>query len=416
MPDKGQGPIAAKLLDRKRFGEKDGGAVADVRDYLELRGDLTLAERAFNDVDNLVLSMLAYLDLTGIVPGPGEGTCRLTDACAEVIGRADGDLAPFVRSLATIDERFVFALGASARLGGARLRDYVDVRDGERVMQFAAVTVLLDSGETYVAFRGTDDTLVGWREDFILSFDVTEAQRAAAAYLERALEAAGEGGRVRVGGHSKGGNLAAFAAASAPVALSGRIVCAYSNDGPGMDRSVMPVSCHEVLADRYRRIIPAYSVVGRLFSDDAPCTIVRSSASGTLQHDPTTWVVGPAGLAEAEGPDPACLVLEQAFSAWLARLAPADRRLLTDELFDALAAGGAVRFEDVLAGPVAAQRVLAALGGVDPRTRDMMLSLVGELASASAQATRDAVARGAADAAAGVVRRVAGRLGAPREP
>lgn len=387
-------------------------AVADVRDYLELRGDITLVERPFNDVDSLVLSMLAYLDLTGIAPGPGKGTCRLTDACAELIGRSDGDLAPFVRSLATIDERFVFALGASARLGGARLRDYVDVRDGERVMQFAAVTVLLDSGEAYVAFRGTDDTLVGWREDFILSFDVTEAQRAAASYLERALEEAGEGGRVRVGGHSKGGNLAAFAAASAPVALSGRIACAYSNDGPGMDRSVMPVSCHEVLADRYRRIIPAYSVVGRLFSDDAPCTIVRSSASGTLQHDPTTWVVGPAGLAEAEAPDPACLVLERAFSAWLSRLAPADRRLLTDELFDALAAGGAVRFEDVLAGPVAAQRVLAALGGVDPRTRDMMLSLVGELASASAQATRDAVARGAADAAADVVRRVAGRLGA----
>ena len=168
---------------------------------------------------------------------------------------------------------------------------------------------------------------------------------------------------------------------------------AYSYDGPGTDRSVMPVSCHDVMGERYTRVIPAYSVVGRFFSDDAPATIVRSSAERSLQHDPLTWQVGPAGFLEADGPDPECLVVAEAFSSWLARLAPKDRRLLTDELFDALAAGGAERFEDVLASPAAAQKVLAALGGIDARTRDMMFSLVGEVVGASAAAVRDAVAR-----------------------
>lgn len=382
--------------------------MADIRDYLELRGDITLAERPFNDVDNLALATLAYLDFTGIVGAPGERGVRLTDACGELLARAGGDLSTRVRSLATIDERFVVAIGGSARLGDVVLRDYVDVRDDERVMQFSAVTAELDNGETYVAFRGTDTTLVGWRENFVLSFAVTQAQEAAAGYLAAELaRALDQGGRVRVGGHSKGGNLAAYAAANAPVVLAGSVVRVYSNDGPGTDRSVMPVSCHDVMGERYTRIIPAYSVVGRFFSDDAPATIVRSSAERSLQHDPLTWQVGPAGFLEADGPDPECLVVAEAFSSWLARLAPEDRRLLTDELFDALAAGGAERFEDLLASPAAAQKVLAALGSVDVRTRDMMFSLVGEVVGASAAAVRDAVARRAESLVAG------GREGRP---
>lgn len=368
--------------------------MADIRDYLELRGDIALAERPFNDVDSLALATLAYLDFTGIVGAPGEKGVRLTDACGELLALSGGDLTTRVRSLATIDERFVVALGGSARLGDAVLRDYVDVRDDERIMQFSAVTVDLENEETYVAFRGTDTTLVGWRENFVLSFAITQAQRAAAEYLAQELSlAAAAGRRVRVGGHSKGGNLAAYAATNAPVALASSIVRVYSYDGPGTDRSVMPVSCHDVMGERYTRIIPAYSVVGRFFSDDAPAMIVRSSAERSLQHDPLTWQVGPAGFLEADGPDPECLIVAEAFSSWLARLAPKDRRLLTDELFDALAAGGAERFEDVLASPAAAQKVLAALGGIDARTRDMMFSLVGEVVGASAAAVRDAVAR-----------------------
>ena len=389
--------------------------MANLSDYLELRGDITLAERPFNDVDNLALATLAYLDLTGVVGGEGERGVRLSDACGRLLELAGDDLSSRVRSLATVDGRFVSALGASARLGGAVLRDYADVRDGERVMQFAAVTVDLEDGQSYVAFRGTDTTLVGWREDFILSFAITEAQRAAADYLARELERAdAEGRTVLVGGHSKGGNLAAYAAASCPVALAGALGRVWSNDGPGMDRSVMPVSCHDVVGERYRRIIPAYSVVGRVFSDEAPATIVRSSASRSLQHDPLTWQVGPTGFVEAEGPDPECLVVGRAFATWLARLAPEDRRRLTDELFDALAAGGAERFEDLLASPAAAQKVLAALGGVDVRTRDAVLALLGDLVGASAAATWDAVVRGAQQGASGVARAVADRL-APGE-
>lgn len=106
--------------------------------------------------------------------------------------------------------------------------------------------------------------------------------------------------------------------------------------------------------------------------------------------------------------------MEGAFASWLSKLAPEDRRLLTDELFDALAAGGAERFEDLFASPAAAQKVLAALGEVDPRTRDMMLSLLGELLGAGAAAAGEALTDAAADAATRVARRVVGLVGGQR--
>lgn len=390
--------------------------MADIRDYLEMRGDITLAERSFNDVDNLILSTLAYLDLTGIVPAPGErGDVSVTEACArllELVSDVPGGLASRVRSLATVDERFVRALGASERLGSARLRDYVDVRDGDRVMQFSAVTADLPTCESYVAFRGTDTTLVGWRENFILSFDVTEAQRAAASYLSHEVEGlVARGRRVRVGGHSKGGNLASYATTHCPVALHGAIVCVYNNDGPGIDRTVQPVTCRDVMGERYRGIVPAYSVVGRFFSDDEPDVIVRSSASRALQHDPLSWQVGRSAFVGAPCADPESLVVSGAFSAWLSRLGAKDRALLTNELFDALAAGGATTFDDLFSTVGGAQRVLAALGGVDPRTAEMMRGLIGELVGSTAAATRDAVAVAAAEAASRAGAAIAGLVG-----
>ncbi|MBQ9317267.1 MAG: DUF2974 domain-containing protein, partial [Atopobiaceae bacterium] len=231
--------------------------MANINDYLQWRGDISLEERSFNDADNVILSVLSYLDFTGIVPGERTGAgIGLALACRRLLERAGGDVVPYVRSLAKIDSTFVELMADSRRFGSATLRSYVDVVDEARSLQFSAFQVDLPSGETYVAFRGTDSTLVGWREDFMLSFEVTEAQREAATYLERALVRAAEQGRmVRVGGHSKGGNLAEYAAVCCPSELRERIVRVYSNDGPGMAPEVMRRDGREVLGDRLRRIV-----------------------------------------------------------------------------------------------------------------------------------------------------------------
>lgn len=324
--------------------------MANIRDYLSWRGDITFAERPFNDVDNLVLSALAYLDFSGIIPGEesGDGTA-LGEACTRLLEQARGDITPYVRSLARIDTSFVELLAASARFRDAQLQAYVDVIDEERALQFSAMQVDLPASDTYVAFRGTDNTLVGWREDFMLSFTITQAQREAASYLHRAIERAIANGRsVRTGGHSKGGMLAEYAARCLPDELCRHVLSVYSNDGPGMAPEVMPTEQRKHLGTLLRRIVPSYSVVGMLFTrTDKPRTIVASSARGIGQHDLITWKVARDRFEEVEKIQPDCLALDQAIAKWMGTLSLEERKLRTTELFDMLEASGATRLDDI---------------------------------------------------------------------
>lgn len=369
--------------------------MANINDYLQWRGDISLEERPFNDVDNVILSALSYLDFTGIVPGERTGAgIGLALACQRLLERAGGDVTPYVRSLAKIDSTFVARIADSRRFGSAILRSYVDIVDEGRSLQFSALQIDLASGETYVAFRGTDSTLVGWREDFMLSFEVTEAQREAAAYLERALVRAAEQGRmVRTGGHSKGGNLAEYAAACCPSELRERIVRVYSNDGPGMAPEVMRHDSRDVLEGRLKRIVPTYSVVGMLFArEDNPRIIVQSTGVGIGQHDPTTWQVLRTGVMEALQLQPECVPVNEAVARWAEGIPLDERERVTNEVFDALGAGGATRFDEIGASPEGLQQVLRALGNTDERTRELVMALVGGTFDTSAAAVRKAAA------------------------
>ena len=415
------------MYSRPSYPRKD--YTLNLFDYLDTRLE-TFDEAPLTPVDSAALSQFCMVRGEGIIPAARNRANGLVDRLHALVTRpahfsdlhrAENYDGLFCGLAPGDVRRELAALAASPRFRDLELRDYASVFDEKSNTQFAAITFVWRSPTAtsnnfaYIGFRGTDDSFTGWRENFEMAVDPpVPAQRLAAEYLVSVARHLPR--RLYVGGHSKGGNLAAYAAACCPVALSGAVERVYSNDGPGMDRTVLPVSCHDVMGERYVRIVPAYSVVGRLFSDDAPCQVVRSSATRSLQHDPLTWQVGPAGFLEAEGPDPECLVVDRAFAAWLDRLAPDDRRKLTEELFDALAAGGAETFEDLFSSASAAQKVLAALRDVDSRTYDMMWGLVGELLGAGAAATREAVVRGASAAAADVARRVTERFGAPGAP
>ena len=387
--------------------------MADVRDYLELRGDILLSERGFNDVDNVVLSSLAYLDLAGIAPSREEGgSVSVAEACEAFLARAGVDVSAWVRSLATIDERFVRALGASERFGAARLRAYVDLMDDGRTLQFSALCCDVGGGETYVAYRGTDNSLVGWKEDFMLSFRVTEAQEQAARYLAaEARRACAEGRRLYVGGHSKGGVLAAYAAAALPEELRGCVARVWSNDGPGMAAEAVPAHASEVYGERFTHVVPAYDIVGLLFDDGSPKLVVRSSAEGAVQHDPMTWQVRARGLCEAPGLEPDSVRMSRALAGWLGNIAPGERERFTDELFDVLQAGGATRLDEVLGSAQSIQKVLAALGAADQRTKDLVWELLGAAIGANVESARDAARSAAKNAAEHAVAGIADALG-----
>jgi hypothetical protein len=365
--------------------------MANIVDYLKWRGDLTLSERPFNDVDNLILATLSYMDFSGIVPGPGQGSVNLADACNALMQETDGNVEERVRSLAKLDPKLITRLSHSKRFGTMQLHDCVDVLDQERSLQFAALQIDLTPTETYVSFRGTDSTLVGWREDFMLSFTVTEAQREAARYLERALNDANESGRsLYVGGHSKGGNLAVYAALSCPIELLPQIACVWSNDGPGIAPELLPVSPATLLGERYVRIVPAYDMVGILFErEDDPRIVVSSDVSGARQHDPFTWQVTPYGMDEAElAPESA--LIQEAINEWLLEVPLEQRAVLVDQLFNALESGGAHTLDEVIESMRGLRDVLAAMGEMDESTKELIRKLAGNVVSKTVEAAASA--------------------------
>ena len=375
--------------------------MANMHDYLRWRGDLTFGERPFNDVDNLVLSAFVYLDLSGIVPTENQGgSIGLREACRKLLAKAGGDVAPYVRSFAKVDTSFTELVGESQRFGDARLSAYADVVDKKRALQFAALRIGLPQAGTYVAFRGTDTTLAGWRENFMISFQVTAAQQEALEYLRRTIECMGESEEcIRVGGHSKGGNLAEYAAARCPEFLRERITQVYSNDGPGTALEVLKQSPRVTLGSRLRLIVPSFSVIGMLFArKNERRTIVASPASGIEQHDITTWQVLRDGVLEVRELQPDCIALNEAIASWASGIPLVERERITNEIFDALQAGGATTFEQITSAPDKLQRVLRALSETDERTRSIFLEFVQRAASSEVYAALNAAAKSVEDA------------------
>ena len=212
--------------------------MANILDYLDWRGDLTLAERGFNEVDNLLMAELCFLDFSGIVPADFSAPVFLPDAMRQY------DAARPQETMGVLVPEQIPELGhkmaASRRFSDLTLCAYVSRTDEETQTQFSALTILLPDKTAYIAFRGTDDTIVGWKEDFNLAFlPVVPAQKMAAEYLSAAA-AALPSHPLRVGGHSKGGNLAVYSAVFCGEAVQNQLMRVYNNDGPGFRTSLPP--------------------------------------------------------------------------------------------------------------------------------------------------------------------------------
>ena len=119
------------------------------------------------------------------------------------------------------------------------LVDFQDIYDSQD-KQFAAVTYVIPNGPTVVAFRGTDSTIIGWKEDFMISYTSVPSQDLALSY---AIKHVGEAdGDVIILGHSKGAHLALFAAAHLEEKYQDKLLHVYLNDGPGFNPDILDKS------------------------------------------------------------------------------------------------------------------------------------------------------------------------------
>lgn len=321
-------------------------AVTTVFDYLRWRGDLIFAQDAFNEVDNLILCIIAYLNfrrfpelrsrdadkavlMSDIVP-------RMT-AEDEQQGLSPNNYIPLMKLAAE-----------SCRFAPVRLFGYETVRDETREMQLDALSFLLPDGTLFCAFMGTDRSLVGWKENLNLSYmDAVPAQIGAVEYVEDMAWRCPER-PVRIGGHSKGGNLAAYAAIHIPEALQARMLDAYNNDGPGFRRDVTDTAEYRRIAAKLHTYIPAASIVGVLLEHTEDYTVVASSSRAIMQHEPLTWGVLGSRFIRQEARSEFGKASDDVVREWLASLSPQEREEFSNALFDMFTQGGTVQsLEDV---------------------------------------------------------------------
>ena len=388
--------------------------MANMLDYLDWYGDLGFDVIPFNEVDNLILAQLAYLDLTGVVPAPPaadaagttpEGLPRrvsLAEA-ARLFAKAHDarnpvDLGALISPQTA--ELFYRAARAGKRFSTVQLSCASRIYDAERHEQFGAFVAELPDGTAYVSFEGTDGTLVGWLEDCEISYRVVPAQEDALLFLERA--AAHISGPLRVGGHSKGGNLAAFAAATCEDAVRDRIIEVWCNDSPGFEGRVVPLELLETIADRLRLFTPEYSVVGALFSHVVPAVVIKSSDTGVMQHSAMGWQVMRGRFVRGAQLPMGSQPVNEAFDRLILTHDLAGRKKLLDNLYRELSAAGIDKVDDMFAnGAQGIVKMLGSVNSLDDEDRKSMTDfLTGILAGTVQGAMVDAVAPVAKQAAA----------------
>lgn len=352
-----------------------------VMDYLRWRGDLTFAQDGFNEVDDLVLCIISYLnfrrfdDLRTTDPARAvalpDVAARLTEE-DEQLGLSELDYIPLMR-LAAETERF----------RDVRMFGFTHEWDEAKEMQFDAVSYLLPDDTLLVSFMGTDTSLVGWKEDFNMSFlTAVPAQERATAYTVE-MAAACPDRKLRIAGHSKGGNLAAWAAIHIPAQLQEqRLLDAYNNDGPGFSHDMVDSDAYRRVADKLHTYIPESSIVGVLLEHAEDYAVIDSSNRSVMQHEPMSWsVLGPRFVHLGQRSQMGKLS-DDVLRQWIGSMTPQEREQFSNALFDVLSLSGKARtLDDLRTGGLAGgAALLKQYSGADEQDKKIIAEIFRRLA------------------------------------
>lgn len=311
---------------------RGGTRLANIMDYLDWRGDLTMTASPFNEVDNLILSQLSYVNFEGIVPGmDSEVSISVKDA-SNLFFKKNSEKEIMSDLLVRISASLMKKMAQSQRFSNSRLSKYINRIDYEKQIQFSAINIILEDGTVYVAYRGTDDTIVGWKEDFNMSFMTTiPAQIEAVQYL---TETAGStNNKIRLGGHSKGGNLAVYSAVKCCPSIKENIIEVYNNDGPGFDKEMIFSREYKEMRNRIRTIVPQSSIVGMLLEHEEECMVVASKQKHIMQHYSIAWEVQGSQFVYVEGVTEESRRMEALLKTWINKMDVSERERFVDSLF-----------------------------------------------------------------------------------
>lgn len=363
--------------------------MADIFEYLKWRGDVPFSIDSFNEVDNLVLAELSYAGFDGLVP---EDSTRVSlrsvrNKFFETHTREEvrNEINPIFRTPLLMDEMLT-----GDRFGKMTLSNFINVIEPESDVQFSAVTYHLSDGTVYIAFRGTDNTIVGWKEDFNMSYlPVTGGQRKALEYLN---EVGSKIRRpIRVGGHSKGGNFALYASAFCNKKVKKRIIGVYTNDGPGFRKEIMEDEAYMNILPKVTSIVPDTSIIGMLLTNNISHHTVKSSDTGIMQHDGMTWQVERNRFEKVELSE-AAKIIREIQEDWLSKLDDESRESFVNTLFSLFESTGAETFGEIgLQKLKSLERIFSTIQGLSKEQQHDFMRVIGEFLQSSGHTTLEVV-------------------------
>ena len=319
--------------------------MANLFDYLDWRGDLSFCIDPVNEADLYLISKIGCPDLTGLVPAD-ETEVALKTVVNGYRAQAEKAAAPLGIATSPLVMESFYRLTTVPRFSTLMLSGFRRIDDHENTEQFSALTVRIPDGPRCVTFRGTDDNLFAWKENFHMSvMDTVPAQEDALRYLLWAMNAY-EGSFI-VCGHSKGGNLAIYAASLLPREMQDRIIGVYDFDGPGFQNGFLKKEGYLRLLPRLHSIVPENSIVGMLLSTGKEPEVAACNSFGAKAHDGFTWKVLGTGFVRAKGLSLTSSMFNRAMDETLASMSQTEREAFIENLFQIMTSTGAFTLTDL---------------------------------------------------------------------
>lgn len=349
----------------------------NIINYIEEYGDKTFEDFPFNEVDSLLLCQLSYLRYDGFVGG-FDGSRPYT-AVKEIYESENRD--DILKGYwYTHNNKELFSLFAnSARFGDTKLCYYMNVLNESSDAQFAAITYILPDKSIYIAYRGTDATLIGWKEDMKLAYsEPIRSQELASEYLDKVAGCVL--GSFRIGGHSKGGNLAVYAAMFCTHSTRKRIIEIFDNDGPGFRPEILKEGHFASVKNKIHKYIPRSSIVGILLEDEIEYEVIECWSIGTLQHNTYVWKSNEGKFVRSKGMTSSKIRTDSALNEWIYSLSDGEVSTFIDALFDILTASDAKNIFDLIKDPT--RSISSAYGAykdMDQKAKDTLRVILKRL-------------------------------------
>ena len=343
----------------------------NIFDYINWR-DIDLKKVEFNEIDNLILSRLSYFPFDGLINDEEKITIKEAylrykslGTTGRILQKEDIDLFP--------------VLANSIRFGKMYITKYINKVDPILEKQFSAITILMPDGTIYVSYRGTDTSIIGWKEDLYMSFsDTVPSQLDAKAYLEY-ISKKFKNEPLRVGGHSKGGNLAVYASAFLEKDIQERIINVYNNDGPGFSDKVINTNGYNNIVKKVNTYIPQTSIIGRLLNHKEKTTILKSTSLGIMQHDLYSWQLLGDKFIKADLTTSSEFI-DKTITNWLKEVNVEQRKIFIDSLFDILEATNVKQINEMTNKWFTnAKKMIKTYKNLDKNTKEIMSKTLSEL-------------------------------------